>query len=258
MAALPDEYLDEREIANRDWAYRLGYLVVRRLGLSLVLGIVFFMGAMNVWADPSPGGMWNGPDMDAQGFVYLREVANFIKSYFAFSALEHVLQLLALLTFTAYSFPIILLAWREAKNYEKPEPAELGGVLAIVSKQYFVKLIRVGYCMVVFLALISMSSKWGWNFFMLMLFYALYVFSWAMLKQIELLQRMKNTEFHSRFKDLLQLAIAVAVLGISVPAGLLLAMRTQSWSLLYSLIAGFVLMMLQGTSFAITAKLGNE
>ncbi|MEY4418425.1 MAG: hypothetical protein RIQ88_863, partial [Actinomycetota bacterium] len=37
VTSLPDEYLDEREIANRDWAFKTGYLVVRRVGLALAL-----------------------------------------------------------------------------------------------------------------------------------------------------------------------------------------------------------------------------
>jgi len=258
MAALPDELLDEREVASRDWAYRLGYLVVRRLGLSLVIGIIVFMVAMNVWGDPSPGGMWNGPNMDAQGFLYLRDLADFIKSFFAYGALERVLQLLALLTFTAYSFPIILLGWKEAKNSEKHEPINVPETLQLISTEYFAKLRRLGIAVIVNIVIFSLSSKWGWNFFFIVLFYALYVFSWAMLKQVELLQVVKGSEFNGRKKDLMQLAIAVSVVGISVPAGLLLAVLTQSWSLLYSLIAGFVLMMLQGTSFAITGKLGKH
>ena len=46
VTSLPDEFLDEREIANRDWAFRTGYLVVRRLGLAvaLVLFVISILG----------------------------------------------------------------------------------------------------------------------------------------------------------------------------------------------------------------------
>jgi hypothetical protein len=40
ITSLPDEYLDELEIANRDWAFKTGYLVVRRLGLAVTAAFI--------------------------------------------------------------------------------------------------------------------------------------------------------------------------------------------------------------------------
>ena len=254
-AALPDEYLDEREIANRDWAYRLGYLVVRRLGLGLVIAILAFMLAMNIWADPSLGGEWKGPDMSADGFQYLRSVANYIKVFFATSALEHLLTLLALLTFTAYSFPVILLAWKDSNQYEPQDDKNDWQSIELISKLYFRKLKQIGLGLVLFLAILAISSKWAWNVFFALLFYAVYVFSWSMAKQLEVLFMVKSSERKNRFKDLLQLSVAVSLLGASIPTSMLWAMANQntSWILFYALGAGFLVLLLQATSFAIAA-----
>jgi len=35
VTLLPNEYLDELQITNRDWAFKSGYLVVRRIGLEM-------------------------------------------------------------------------------------------------------------------------------------------------------------------------------------------------------------------------------
>jgi hypothetical protein len=104
---LPNEYLDELQITNRDWAFKNGYLVVRRIGLGVAIFFAFLATFGNQMVSFSAG---NGPTVKAwRAFErYLSDLSTADPFGFYFKAF-------LLLAFVAYSFPIILLAWREAR-----------------------------------------------------------------------------------------------------------------------------------------------
>ena len=107
VTLLPNEYLDELQITNRDWAYKNGYLVVRRIGLGVTIFFAFLATFGNQMTSFSAG---NGPVVKGwRAFErYLTDLSVVDPFSFYFKAF-------LLLTFVAYSFPIILLAWREAR-----------------------------------------------------------------------------------------------------------------------------------------------
>ena len=107
VTLLPNEYLDELQITNRDWAFKNGYLVVRRIGLGVAIFFAFLATFGNQITGFSAG---NGPVVKGwRAFErYLTDLSVVDPFSFYFKAF-------LLLTFVAYSFPIILLAWREAR-----------------------------------------------------------------------------------------------------------------------------------------------
>jgi hypothetical protein len=117
VTLLPNEYLDELQITNRDWAFKNGYLVVRRIGLGAAIFFAFLATFGTEMVSFSAG---NGPTVKAwRAFErYLSDLSTADPFGFYFKAF-------LLLAFVAYSFPIILLAWREAKFPEAiPEVIE--------------------------------------------------------------------------------------------------------------------------------------
>lgn len=110
VTLLPNEYLDELQITNRDWAFKNGYLVVRRIGLGVAIFFAFLATFGNQMTSFSAG---NGPVVKGwRAFErYLTDLSVVDPFSFYFKAF-------LLLTFVAYSFPIILLAWREARFSE--------------------------------------------------------------------------------------------------------------------------------------------
>lgn len=116
VTLLPNEYLDELQITNRDWAYKNGYLVVRRIGLGVAIFFAFLATFGNQMTSFSAG---NGPVVKGwRAFErYLTDLSVVDPFSFYFKAF-------VLLTFVAYSFPIILLAWREARFSEVIPEAE--------------------------------------------------------------------------------------------------------------------------------------
>ena len=107
VTLLPNEFLDELQITNRDWAFKNGYLVVRRIGLGVAIFFAFLATFGNQMTSFSAG---NGPVVKGwRAFErYLTDLSVVDPFTFYFKAF-------LLLTFVAYSFPIILLAWREAR-----------------------------------------------------------------------------------------------------------------------------------------------
>ena len=111
VTLLPNEYLDELQIANRDWAFKTGYLVVRRIGFGVALLFAFLATFGNQMTRFSAG--YSTPAKAFRAFErYLSDLSMEDPFGFYFKAF-------LLLAFVAYSFPIILLAWREARF---PEP----------------------------------------------------------------------------------------------------------------------------------------
>jgi hypothetical protein len=107
VTLLPNEYLDELQIANRDWAFKTGYLVVRRIGFGVALAFGVLAVLNNQFTSFSAG---NGPTPKAfRAFErYMSDLSTEDPFGFYFKAF-------LLLAFVAYSFPLILLAWREAR-----------------------------------------------------------------------------------------------------------------------------------------------
>lgn len=132
---LNDELLDEREIVNRDWAYKTGYLVVRSVGLGLmILLCVVWVANEAQRGVPVPGDP--GP---------LDNFSKFLAFYFQENAILATIQLLGLLTYVAYTFPMILLAWRQAKavdlEYLKEQEVRAFRLLAAsIARRYFARL----------------------------------------------------------------------------------------------------------------------
>ena len=110
LTAPKDEELDELQLKLRDDAYRLGYLVVRRVGLgALIAAAVLVPISIRIYYN-------NYSRFDLvppkhQDFVY------FFRLWFEpWNIMHFALALIFVLTFTAYCFPIVVLAWRDA-NY---------------------------------------------------------------------------------------------------------------------------------------------
>ena len=119
VTSLPDEYLDEREMANRDWAFRTGYLVIRRVGLALT-AVFFFVNALGY--SPVSGEFYKKEDT----VIAVKAFNEYLISLTSANtdpdlgltpnnAVIFYAHMIALLAYVAYSFPLILLAWREAK-----------------------------------------------------------------------------------------------------------------------------------------------
>lgn len=119
VTSLPDEYLDEREMANRDWAFRTGYLVIRRVGLALT-AVFFFVNALGY--SPVSGEFSKKEDT----VIAVKAFNEYLISLTSANtdpelgltpnnAVIFYAHMIALLAYVAYSFPLILLAWREAK-----------------------------------------------------------------------------------------------------------------------------------------------
>lgn len=103
ITTLDDDQLDEREVEVRNWAFRTGYLVVRRVGLALVVvSSVVTVAGLYVIGSPLQS-------------VY-DATANYLHELVGQTPWVLLTLLIGLLTYVAYSFPLVLIAWRDAKN----------------------------------------------------------------------------------------------------------------------------------------------
>ena len=125
VTLLPNEYLDELQITNRDWAFKTGYLVVRRIGFGLALLFAFLATVGNQLTGFSAG---YGRIPNA-----FRALERYVSDLSTEDPFGFYFKAFLLLAFVAYSFPLILLAWREARfpevvpeaqvNQENKEPS---------------------------------------------------------------------------------------------------------------------------------------
>lgn len=193
ITSLPDEYLDEREIENRDWAYRLGYLVVRRIGLVLTLCFVGFSiyAKLSYSATEFISGIQE-PRSVAQE-LWLRG-SSFIQGFLAPDPLFESFMVLGVLTFVAYSFPVILLAWRESNMEPLAQPVEhWRDSLQRYSKGYFRRLIRgVWVFAFAYVAVIGHQQDFWINLVISLLVYAIYVYFWGLFIQFEISGKLKS------------------------------------------------------------------
>lgn len=217
ITSLPDEYLDELEIVNRDWAFKTGYLVIRRVGLaSTVIGFItlfiLYVTRPRTWEWPNPKHPFqNVEDALTNYFGGLTEGGSFV-FYF---------QVIALLTYVAYSFPIILLAWRESK-FDEPLPkienqvfkeapvfvkAYLKRVLIVVGG--FIASICIGW----FVPYASMNGL-AIMAIILTAWFGLYVYIWSSIKTVEIIRAAKEKTSLSTLS--LTFFVITQLLGISL------------------------------------------
>jgi hypothetical protein len=197
VTSLPDEFLDEREIANRDWAFRTGYLVVRRLGLAVAL-VLFVISILGY----TPG---SGEFSIHASTVFPVAAFNaYLLALTANDAIGFYLNVIGLLAFVAYSFPLILLAWREAKFPESVPQAKRADITESpkeFARAYFRRMLNlVSFTAGLFLiqiigSSIAIPALGNWLVFRGGLFaivfaivgYGLYLYIWASVKTVQLL-----------------------------------------------------------------------
>ncbi|MEY4451688.1 MAG: hypothetical protein RLZZ380_809 [Actinomycetota bacterium] len=263
ISSLPDEYLDERQIADRDWAYRLGYLVVRRIGygITLLLAASF----------PVYGG-YRALVMNSRGYSLPfwdphRELSQFIADFFENDPIWQTFTVIGLLTYVAYSFPVILLAWRDAKNYDAAEVAAADaanweGIIRNAFSGYYRRLRRVGYGLLLTIlvgTLPGFASAYVWMYpFLLTILYALYVYGWGMFKLAHVVNVLGNESLPDEIKAARQkqdgLYVSSALLGLLIFVCMLLAILfpqvVAGWAILVMFWGGIVLLIIHLTAFA--------
>ena len=200
ITSLPNEYLDELEIANRDWAFKTGYLVIRRVGLALtVIGFttlfILFVTTPRTW-------QWPGPKHP------LQEVKDALVAYFegltADGVLDFYFQVIALLTYVAYAFPIILLAWRESKFNEALPKVEnqVFKEAQAFEKAYLKRVLIVvmgflGSILIGWLVPYAMMNGLAIMAAVLTAWFGVYVYIWSSIKTVEILKAVKSKTSNS-------------------------------------------------------------
>ena len=238
VTSLPDEYLDEREIANRDWAFKTGYLVVRRIGFGAA--IVFF--TISVMGYKPGSGKYSHTE---DSVVLVGNFNRYIISLFSNNAVGFAFTVIALLTYVAYSFPLILVAWRESK-FPEAIPQQVRKVdpegPAKLARQYFRRVliifsVIVGYILITMTGIfIRAFGEWltfkGGLFYMIFGFviYAMYVYIWASIKTVEVLKQARRDKYNDG-KDLTAAIGALVFYVITQCLGVALA---TSWPFVLS------------------------
>ena len=197
VTSLPNEFLDEREIANRDWAFRTGYLVVRRIGLAVALGL-FVVSILGY----TPG---SGEFAIHSSTVFPVAAFNaYLVALTANDAIGFYLNVIGLLAFVAYSFPLILLAWREAKFPEavpQPKRPDIIESPKEFARAYFRRMLNlISFTAGLFLIQIlgspmGVHALGNWMLFrggtfaiiFLIVGYGLYSYIWASAKTVQIL-----------------------------------------------------------------------
>ena len=208
VTSLPDEFLDEREIANRDWAFRTGYLVVRRLGLAVAL-LLFVISILGY----TPG---SGEFSTHASTVFPVAAFNaYLVALTANDAIGFYLNVIGLLAFVAYSFPLILLAWREAKFPEsvpQPKRADITESPKEFARAYFRRMLNLNsftaglFLIQILGSHIAIPALGNWLIFRGGIFaiifaivgYGLYSYIWASAKTVQLLIKVARNRANRR------------------------------------------------------------
>lgn len=268
ISSLPDEYLDERQISDRDWAYRLGYLVVRRIGYGITLLLAI---SLPVY------GVYRALVMDARGYPTAvwdpyREVSQFITSFFEGDPIWQTFTVIGLLTYVAYSFPVILLAWRDAKNFNAEDialedAANWEGVIRNAVSGYYLRLRRIGYGLLLALAvgtIPGLATAYAWMYpVIITIFYAVYVYAWGTFKQAHVVKVLGYDSIPDDIKTERQkqdgLFVASALLGLLIFVCMILAILfpqvVAGWAILVMFWGGVVLLVIHITAFAALKEL---
>lgn len=274
ITTLPDRYLDELQIQNRDWAFSLGYLIVRRVGLTITIAFVLFSIASSL---ANRIHNLNNPNQlfDPVMQSWQLWIADYIKSYFEVSPLTSAANIIILLTYVAYSFPIILLTWRESSRVEDNYTVtNYPASLLRVSRGYFVRLTILGVAIAI--SLVGLPLGDGrvkmfilGNMLVPTIVYALYVYAWGLSKQWlsfnELSAIGTASNFQNDAKSVKRLFFLTAGLGLSIGLsmfsvffGYWLFRDLVGWLLLYSIIAGIILAIIHAIAFTAIDGIGQR
>jgi hypothetical protein len=272
VTSLPDEYLDEREIANRDWAFKLGYLVIRRVGL--VVAVVFFV--LSTIGYKAGSGQFSPPPSNT--VVAMNAFKDYLKSLIAYDALGYLFGIIGLLTYVAYSFPLILVAWRESKFPEPiPVPKETTELETprTVARKYFLRLLIVLGLIALYVGLTALAfivpafGEWltfkGGIFFLLFGFvvYAMFVYVWASIKTVQVLTQAKqNGQFSMSATWALVFFALTQFLGLALLFGFPIANSLASAApntnpLVFLVRLGFAMIPAQVLSFVFLRRIGE-
>ena len=270
ITSVPEQYLDERQLADRDWAFKMGYLVVRRVGLGVTTGLVVFslyvFFAANDYSDFGTG-------FYSRRVQIIASWEKFIRAYFENEPVYGVLKLVALLTFVAYSFPVILLAWRDARYLPIEAPVNHREQVSEYTKLYFKKLGKLALFPVVFMVLVGIGNLgitgWVANFLLMLLFtgvgYGIYLYFWALFKQYDVISWIKAgvADKHTASKRHLLIAmfVATSLVGMAVPTLMFLGASQTYW--IPDLVNGAVytglgLVFLQASAFVLMRGVGRK
>ena len=110
--------LDEMQLELRNEAYQLGYLVIRRVGLGVSIAGVLLLPVVQQFLALSVSSMTNN-GVTTSNIDFFRDTLgarSYLHFYFSGHNLVQIgLGLVLLMTFTAYCFPLVILAWRYAR-----------------------------------------------------------------------------------------------------------------------------------------------
>lgn len=281
ITSLPDKYLDELQIENRDWAFSMGYLIVRRVGLWLSVILVGVFAFVSVWNQAYYSQHPFNAPYDPAIQRWVSEFDYYVKSFVDYGALGALASLLALLTYVAYSFPIILLTWREAKYGEEVKITELEvpgwhTALKRISKGYFFRFWFIlgsvaVQVVLVFLSNITRSMSFTNAFIMVFLYtvaYALYVYIWGLEKQwysVKMLSTTSVPEGARNQKPTVYLMFVIcSIVGATVGLSMVsvfffgwLFYPLAGGFIYYAMVAGLVLLVLHIASFSMIGTIGR-
>lgn len=266
ITSLPDAYLDELQIQNRDWAFSVGYLVVRRVGLFLTIVFISLGAILSAWNRIyySLHPLGNPYDPAVQNFFL--NFDSYVSEILSNSSFYSVGSVIVLLTYVAYSFPIILLTWQDAKYDDEVEAGEIAGwqlTLLRVSKSYFRKLwvvlggVLLSFACAVIPGLNVISLIWVY-LGLFTIFFAVYVYGWGLVKlryALRLLSSAQGVTARESLPEVKVFFVLVSVIGISVGAAIAFAFTWglgagAAYSLVsYSVLAGVILLILHVVSF---------
>lgn len=242
--SLPDEMLDERQIQDRDWAYKMGYLVVRRIGLTLaILGAA---ASLIVWYNQDATAYAFDTDFGTSNLGHIIvSIQTFIEQFFFRNGILACFQLLGLLTYVAYSFPLILLAWREARyvdvqSIEELEQANYQAMARSAARRYFQRLRWLGYAVLVTALLLTVlngtNGSGGPLFFYVFygsIFYGVWVYAFGMFNQASLIRILRNPALPEQAiavgQSLYRKFIASSSIGIIMLVLFLIVINSNFW-----------------------------
>jgi hypothetical protein len=207
----------------------------------------------------------------------------YLKSFFELSSLGVLSQLFGLLTYVAYSFPIILLTWRDSKFNDEVKLDEVmvpewAAILGHTAKGYFFRLKFLGAAVALVTLgvwVINLTRAFGFagNLFILALFYtigyALYVYGWGLTKQwyvVKLMSTSTVSEPARSMKPTVYMLFTItSIAGASVGVAMFSPMflypiigPAVSGFVMYAFIAGIVTMLLHVVAFVQIGTIGKS
>lgn len=275
--SLPDEMLDERQVQDRDWAYKMGYLVVRRIGLTLA--ILGALASLVVWYNQGATAYAFDTDFGTSNLGHtIVFIQTFIEQFFFRNGIVSSFQLIGLLTYVAYSFPLILLAWREAKSVDlqSVQQLELGNYQSIArssAKRYFQRLRWLGIAVIVtavfwavFIPISGASASLVIYLLFASVFYGIWVFGFGMFNQAFLIRILRNSAIpapaSSVGQSLYRKFVASSIIGILMLVLVFVVINPSLWviglGVVYGLFGGGIaLLTLNMNAFFQVAELGK-